>query len=154
MTQPGRNDPCPCGSGKKFKKCCIDTWVAPEDSPCEIEGHVHGGQDVFLDEIDLLSNQVPDLIRQGRIDAAQAVVRRLVKEFPDALDGEERAAEVEEARGNWAEAARMYRAVAAKHLEADPEYGHEPADHYLALAKTLERKAAAAGDATPGATAD
>ncbi|HWR53931.1 MAG TPA: HEAT repeat domain-containing protein [Bryobacteraceae bacterium] len=21
-TKPGRNDPCPCGSGKKFKKCC------------------------------------------------------------------------------------------------------------------------------------
>ncbi|MCE7872495.1 SecC motif-containing protein [bacterium CPR1] len=21
-TGPGRNDPCPCGSGKKFKKCC------------------------------------------------------------------------------------------------------------------------------------
>ncbi|EBQ2870474.1 hypothetical protein AVF19_22775, partial [Salmonella enterica subsp. enterica serovar Infantis] len=20
--QLGRNDPCPCGSGKKFKKCC------------------------------------------------------------------------------------------------------------------------------------
>lgn len=20
----GRNDPCPCGSGKKFKKCCMD----------------------------------------------------------------------------------------------------------------------------------
>jgi len=20
--QPGRNDPCPCGSGKKFKHCC------------------------------------------------------------------------------------------------------------------------------------
>ncbi len=20
--QPGRNDPCPCGSGKKYKKCC------------------------------------------------------------------------------------------------------------------------------------
>lgn len=20
---PGRNDPCPCGSGKKFKQCCI-----------------------------------------------------------------------------------------------------------------------------------
>jgi hypothetical protein len=19
---PGRNDPCPCGSGKRFKKCC------------------------------------------------------------------------------------------------------------------------------------
>lgn len=22
--KPGRNDPCPCGSGKKFKKCCIN----------------------------------------------------------------------------------------------------------------------------------
>jgi len=20
--EPGRNDPCPCGSGKKYKKCC------------------------------------------------------------------------------------------------------------------------------------
>jgi hypothetical protein len=22
-TGPGRNGPCPCGSGKKFKKCCM-----------------------------------------------------------------------------------------------------------------------------------
>ena len=20
---PGRNDPCPCGSGQKYKKCCF-----------------------------------------------------------------------------------------------------------------------------------
>jgi hypothetical protein len=20
--RPGRNDPCPCGSGKKYKRCC------------------------------------------------------------------------------------------------------------------------------------
>lgn len=25
MTQTGRNDPCPCGSGKKYKKCCLET---------------------------------------------------------------------------------------------------------------------------------
>lgn len=24
MTGPGRNDPCPCGSGKKYKKCCLE----------------------------------------------------------------------------------------------------------------------------------
>jgi len=24
MKKPGRNDPCPCGSGKKFKKCHQD----------------------------------------------------------------------------------------------------------------------------------
>jgi hypothetical protein len=23
MTTPGRNDPCPCGSGKKYKHCCL-----------------------------------------------------------------------------------------------------------------------------------
>ena len=23
MPKIGRNDPCPCGSGKKFKKCCL-----------------------------------------------------------------------------------------------------------------------------------
>jgi hypothetical protein len=22
MTKTGRNDPCPCGSGKKYKRCC------------------------------------------------------------------------------------------------------------------------------------
>ena len=23
MPEVGRNDPCPCGSGKKYKKCCL-----------------------------------------------------------------------------------------------------------------------------------
>ncbi|HSY29062.1 MAG TPA: SEC-C metal-binding domain-containing protein, partial [Burkholderiaceae bacterium] len=30
---PGRNDPCPCGSGKKFKKCCADKLDAYPDTP-------------------------------------------------------------------------------------------------------------------------
>lgn len=42
MKKTGRNDPCPCGSGKKFKKCCeskmiggrfMATKVDPESSP-------------------------------------------------------------------------------------------------------------------------
>jgi len=28
MSKKGRNDPCPCGSGKKYKKCCLaETFV-------------------------------------------------------------------------------------------------------------------------------
>lgn len=27
MKKIGRNDPCPCGSGKKYKKCCLDKKV-------------------------------------------------------------------------------------------------------------------------------
>jgi len=23
LMRVGRNDPCPCGSGKKYKKCCL-----------------------------------------------------------------------------------------------------------------------------------
>jgi hypothetical protein len=35
MSKFGRNDPCPCGSGKKYKKCCLSktyTEVGKEDS--------------------------------------------------------------------------------------------------------------------------
>ena len=28
----GRNDPCPCGSGKKYKKCCLGKADNPEYS--------------------------------------------------------------------------------------------------------------------------
>ena len=24
MGKPGRNDPCPCGSGQKYKRCCLE----------------------------------------------------------------------------------------------------------------------------------
>ena len=30
MTKPGRNEPCPCGSGKKYKKCCIHKVAASQ----------------------------------------------------------------------------------------------------------------------------
>lgn len=26
----GRNDPCPCGSGQKFKKCCAEIGNPPK----------------------------------------------------------------------------------------------------------------------------
>jgi hypothetical protein len=30
LPKPGRNDPCPCGSGKKYKKCCLPADGARE----------------------------------------------------------------------------------------------------------------------------
>jgi hypothetical protein len=40
---PGRNDPCPCGSGRKFKHCCLGKAEAV-DQVCvrlrRAEGHV------------------------------------------------------------------------------------------------------------------
>jgi len=28
----GRNDPCPCGSGKKYKQCCLREGLTPEEA--------------------------------------------------------------------------------------------------------------------------
>ena len=33
-TAPGRNQPCPCGSGRKYKRCCIDV-EAPAQPPAQ-----------------------------------------------------------------------------------------------------------------------
>jgi len=29
----GRNDSCPCGSGKKYKRCCLGTEADPQEVP-------------------------------------------------------------------------------------------------------------------------
>jgi len=31
--KPGRNDPCPCGSGKKYKNCCLEVERRRSESP-------------------------------------------------------------------------------------------------------------------------
>lgn len=30
MGKPGRNDPCPCGNGLKYKRCCVGNDAAAE----------------------------------------------------------------------------------------------------------------------------
>jgi hypothetical protein len=36
----GRNDPCPCGSGSKYKRCCLDRELEIERLVAELEGIV------------------------------------------------------------------------------------------------------------------
>ena len=33
MPTAGRNDPCPCGSGKRYKRCCLDKDQAAALAP-------------------------------------------------------------------------------------------------------------------------
>jgi hypothetical protein len=30
VARPGRNEPCPCGSGRKYKQCCLEKDEAAE----------------------------------------------------------------------------------------------------------------------------
>ena len=61
MKKIGRNEPCPCGSGKKYKKCCLNTSKSPI-----------GGTFIYTD-LDNLSNQVVDLIQDKKFDEAEAI---------------------------------------------------------------------------------
>jgi hypothetical protein len=36
IVKPGRNDPCPCGSGKKYKQCCLATAAAATQEPVNL----------------------------------------------------------------------------------------------------------------------
>src|SRR5205814_8072107 len=37
-TAPRRNDPCPCGSGRKFKHCCLDRHTAEDSARLRLRG--------------------------------------------------------------------------------------------------------------------
>ncbi|MDA8390027.1 MAG: SEC-C metal-binding domain-containing protein [Gammaproteobacteria bacterium] len=38
MTKIGRNDPCPCGSGKKYKHCCREQAQTRTRVPSPVQG--------------------------------------------------------------------------------------------------------------------
>ncbi len=37
MHKVGRNEPCPCGSGKKYKRCCGSTSTVKETQPIDTQ---------------------------------------------------------------------------------------------------------------------
>ncbi|MDO8542568.1 MAG: SEC-C domain-containing protein [Opitutaceae bacterium] len=71
MPAPGRNEPCPCGSGRKFKHCCGNA-AAPHDRP-----PTRADRDAGYDLVDRLS----DLPRFDEdVDLAFALIWR---DLPD-----------------------------------------------------------------------
>lgn len=133
MARPGRNDPCPCGSGKKYKRCCLDgdeaagraaLAAAPPPHP---PGHLRDsvahlatrlaaayaahGVDDAEDELTVASNTAVDLVDAGRLDEAEQAARDLLERFPDVHDGWDRLGMVYEARGDKQAAADCYRKV-------------------------------------------
>ncbi len=135
MATIGRNDPCPCGSGHKYKRCCgprddaaaaaraaADRAAAlarptPRFAPAmAIEGE---------DGLDDASNGVMVLIKAGRLDEAEHAAQDLLVRYPEVHDGLERVAMVAAARGDRARAAEYYRKAADfVHAHAD-QYGPE-----------------------------
>lgn len=140
MSKTGRNDPCPCGSAKKYKRCCMaqdqareQLALAAKRAQLQAQGAQHSARlgDVKAallqglqepDELDNDSNAVIDLIKAGQFDAAERAARDLLVRYPEVHDGHDRLGMVYEARGMPREAAQCYRQVV--------EFMHANADNY------------------------
>lgn len=85
----GRNDKCPCRSGKKFKRCCMgkESAILNSDgkfSPIvEVDPDVVAGEDHFHD----LVRRAEDRCRSEGIDLTEHVV--VIHDVPEILRAEE-----------------------------------------------------------------
>ena len=121
MAKIGRNDPCACGSGKKYKKCCMANDEAaalaaraaqPAAAPTRRPSLASMFQEHDeLDELTEASNAVVDMVQAGNLDAAEQAAHELLARFPDVHDGYDRLGMVCEARGDHRQAADYYRKV-------------------------------------------
>ena len=133
MVKTGRNAPCPCGSGKKYKKCCL---LLDKKSRSQQNADIIYSAD-NPDDLDMLSNSVLDLIDEGRLDEAEKVSHELLSRYPDQIDGFDRLGMVWEARGDRKKATEYYRKATA-FAENNPGFDQEGIDWYLSKAKQLE----------------
>ncbi len=127
MPKIGRNAPCPCGSGKKYKHCCRANDEAAEHAAFAAaraaalaQDQEHQARIDYEDELARASNAVVDLVRAGRLDDAEQGARELLVRYPEVHDGYDRLGMVFEARGNHKAAADCYRKV-IEFVRAHPE---------------------------------
>ena len=158
MPKTGRNNPCPCGSGKKYKHCCLEKDRAAEFAPASAQRVALQDQKAnqaaqreealaawqHAQALDAASNAVVDLVDAGRLDEAEQAARELLVRYPEVHDGYDRLGMVHEARGQFREAADCYRKV-IEFMRASPE-DHDAGlvDIFLGLVVKLEARAAEA----------
>lgn len=153
MAKIGRNDLCPCGSGKKYKKCCLASDEAAARAarpalPAAVSARRPSVANHFQeqDELTEASNAVVDMVQAGNLDAAEQAAHDLLARFPDVHDGYDRLGMVCEARGDHRQAADYYRK--AINVIRDHPDNYDPAFEavFQKLINRLEPKADAAAD--------
>lgn len=75
--KPGRNDPCPCGSGKKFKNCCRDKLEASDTTP-EQKIANRTSKEPTTAEI----NKLVDIFNTGQHAESERQARLLLDQYP------------------------------------------------------------------------
>ena len=77
--QVGRNDPCPCGSGLKYKKCCADKQVVPSPIAGLSYDEFLRGDKIAIEHVDQLPLQ--DLVRVDLTKPADPVLATIFRRF-------------------------------------------------------------------------
>lgn len=149
-TKIGRNEPCPCGSGRKYKRCCgalaprsVSATTRPQQTIAAPSTLVPLGDWMLMDEdgdLDQLSNAVVDLLGQGRISEAEAAWKQLNDKYPDMIDTLDRKAMILDAKGEHAEAAVYYRR-AADYARTHEGFEDESVQYFLGEAERLTKAA-------------
>jgi tetratricopeptide (TPR) repeat protein len=144
MPKIGRNDPCPCGSGRKYKRCCLPTHeAAAAERAAATQAAARPAPPVVAweedDDLDEVSNRVVDLVHAGQLDEAEQAARDLLARYPDVHDGFERLAMVYEARGDRKQAAEYYRKTLAFMQERADDYDPELIDWMREKTASMER---------------
>ena len=121
MAKTGRNDPCPCGSGQKYKRCCLPREEVAAQATALADAAASSMAEADDDGLDDASNGVIDLIDAGRLEEAEQAAHALLAHYPDVHDGLERLAMVYAARGDRPRAEEYYR-KAADFVHAHAEY--------------------------------
>jgi tetratricopeptide (TPR) repeat protein len=147
-----RNAPCPCGSGKKYKKCCMaqDEKAAAEARHQRQETETRQREKRRAEEADLvqyaaaldqLSNQANDHILAGQWDQAEACCRQLLERFPQQIDGHHRFYEYYKARADYPQAKAHAEATLAM-VESqdgfDPDFSAEIKEDIAAFDRHLQ----------------
>jgi len=133
MVKLGRNSLCPCGSGKKYKKCCLDKIKDRELSSLPT------GFVPVLTELDKLSNSVIELIDKKKLDEAEAAGKRLLKEYPDQIDGFHRLAQVYEAKKEKEKAVEYYQ-KATDFAKTAEGFDEESVQWFLSQVERLKKE--------------
>ena len=134
MAKPGRNDPYPCGSGNKYKKCCL-----PKEEAAEREQLAKAeARRARKHELTIASNAAADLVRAGKLDEAEQAARDLQVRFPEVHDGYDRLGMVHEARGENRQAGDCYRKVIAFVREHPDDYDPGFEDVFVKLVNRLD----------------
>ena len=153
MAKIGRNDRCPCGSGKKYKHCCMaqDQAAAHEKlaaatatiAAATAQHDPHLCNDCN-EQLDAAANTVLALIDAREFAAAEQAAHEVLARFPAVHDGYECLGRLYQAKGDNLQAADCYRKVIAFARNEPHLYDPHFIDHFQGLIDDLEPRAAAA----------